>query len=153
MGPYAGPAGALVRNGKYAGDEGGLRILGECLASMMVKEDARIDLVVPAPTSPGRSIWRGFDAVHMLAKPVARRLSVPMIPALRRWGGAPQASLSPEARRENLKGRLRLTRPLPVGARILLVDDVRTTGATGEICADVLMGAGAEEVWLLVVCG
>lgn len=154
LGAYASPAGALIRHGKYAGDEGALRALGRAIASQipMMMADCYPDLVVPVPTSPGRTFWRGFDAVHLIARPVARALEVPMTPALQRWGGAPQASLDHEARLQNLKGRLRLSRPVPVGARILLVDDVCTTGATAECCADALLGAGAGEVWLVVVC-
>ena len=154
LGPYAGPAGALVRGGKYAGDEGALRALGQRLADLLppMVADCWPDLVVPAPTSLGRSFWRGYDAVHLLARPVANALGVPMLPALQRWGGAPQASLGTADRLRNLHGRVQPARAIPPRARVLLVDDVRTTGATAETCSDALLGAGAAEVWLLVVC-
>ncbi len=158
LGSYAGPLGALLRRGKYGGDEHALRLVGHQLARMFAEERGiglegwLPDLVVPAPTSPGRSFWRGFDAVHLLANPVATAVGLPLSPRLRRWGGAPQASLDADARRSNLRGRIHPLQPIPEGSRVLLVDDVVTTGATAVACADALLGAGAGEVWLLAAC-
>lgn len=158
LGGYAGPLGSLLRRGKYGGDEAALRLMGQQLAWLFSEERGiglegwLPDLVVPAPTSPGRSFWRGFDAVHLLGSPVASTLGLPFSPLLRRWGGAPQASLNSEERRSNLRGRIQVQQRFFSGARILLVDDVLTTGATSIACADALLGAGARDVHLLVAC-
>ena len=158
LGPYAGPAGALMRHAKYGRDEGALRVMAEALADRWVRrlgvglERARVGLVVPVPGDRWRTLWRGMDPVKILAQRVAARSGLPLWPVLRRSGGASQAGLSPEARRRNLRGHIRARGPLPPDARVLLVDDVLTTGATAQACADELLGAGAAEVWLLAVC-
>jgi ComF family protein len=156
LGSYAGAIGALVRRGKYGGDEGGLRLLGATLADAFAHargigiEQFQPDLVVPAPSSFWRSLKRGFDPVYLLARPVSRAIGLPLKTLIWRWGGAAQASLSPVDRQKNLRGRVHVWGKMPVNARVLVVDDILTTGATALACQDVLLGAGALEVRFLV---
>jgi ComF family protein len=104
---------------------------------------------VPVPLHPWRRLRRGFNQ----AADLAAQLDVPVVHALRRvrWT-APQAGLTAAARRRNVRTAFALAAPwlrpaAPLEQRVvLLVDDVRTTGATLDACARVLRAAGAREV-------
>jgi ComF family protein len=106
------------------------------------------DLVVPVPLHPRRMAERGYNHAALLAGPVARGLGLELSPrALVRIRDTPrQASLDRAARLENLRDAFAARADLAGGARIVLVDDVRTTGATLEACTAALRAAGAEEV-------
>ncbi|HVF32877.1 MAG TPA: phosphoribosyltransferase family protein [Acidimicrobiales bacterium] len=110
-----------------------------------------LDVVTWAPTSRARRRARGFDQGEVLARAVARRLGVPCGPLLVRRPGPPQTGRSRAERRSGpafVIGR----GPPPVGARVLLVDDVVTSGATLSSAADALRAAGAAAV-LAVTAG
>ncbi|MCC7538536.1 MAG: ComF family protein, partial [Deltaproteobacteria bacterium] len=116
----------------------------------------RVDLVVPVPLHRTRLVERGFDQAVLIARPLARALARPLVArALSRIRAtAPQSSLDARARAENVAGAFVPTssgrRALP-GRRVLLVDDVRTTGATLDECARVARDAGAIEVLALAL--
>jgi ComF family protein len=108
-------------------------------------------LVVPVPLHPKRAEVRGFNQAALLAKPVARALGARFAPALiRQRDTESQATLDRALRLKNVRGAFIARRQLP-GERVLLVDDVRTTGATLEACAEALMRAGARDVRTLVL--
>ena len=107
----------------------------------------RFDLVVPVPSS-GRG--RGYNPPELLARPLARALGVPLAPAALRKVRPThsQKGLSAAQRLHNLSGAFCVEdAALVEGRRILLVDDVITTGATVSCCAAALMKAGALEVF------
>lgn len=109
---------------------------------------APADVVTWAPTTGARRRERGFDQGRLLAAAVARRLGVPCLGLLRRERGPAQTGRS---RRQRLEGpcyEVRSGRLVP--PRVLLVDDVVTTGATLAAAARRLRDAGAEEVTALV---
>ena len=104
-----------------------------------------IRCVVPVPLHPSRRRERGFNQASDLAK----QLGVPVIAALRRTRATPTQTGLPAARRHrNVRDAFALTRAgrRLAGARVLVVDDVSTTGATLEACARVLKEAGVVEV-------
>jgi len=106
-------------------------------------------VVVPVPLHPARLATRGFNQASLVADHVAKRLGARFWPlALGRARDTPhQVALDRSARLENMTGAFFVRNPAVVrGRRILLVDDVRTTGATLEACAHVLRGAGAAHV-------
>jgi ComF family protein len=112
------------------------------------------DVIVPIPMFWGRRFRRGKNSPELLAHCLAESLGVPMRAAIlvRRRNTLPQASLTPQRRLENVRGAFRVRRPDAVqGARVLLVDDVLTTGATCSEAAKVLKRAGAAMVAVAVV--
>jgi ComF family protein len=111
------------------------------------------DAVVPVPLHWRKKWSRGFNQSELLARFIARRYSLPVVPALRRrQATAAQAGLTNAARRENVAHAFAVrSRDRVAGKRILLIDDVMTTGATAAACARVLRRAGAASVTLLAL--
>ena len=112
--------------------------------------DAAPDLVVPVPLHPRRLRARGFNPALVVARAVARTAAAPLAAtALERVRDTPsQTGLSAAERRRNVRGALRARRAVP--ARVWLVDDVITTGATLREAARALRAAGARTV--VAVC-
>jgi predicted amidophosphoribosyltransferase len=139
---YDGVGREIVARFKYANARAALAWLA---AEMAVLAGAvRTDVVSWVPTTPGRRRARGFDHGRLLAVAVARRLGVPCRPLLVRLPGPAQTG---RTRAERLAGpRLVVLGRVAVPARVLLVDDVVTTGATLSSAARALHAAGAEEV-------
>lgn len=158
----AGPAHRLVHALKYEG----WRALAPTLARRMepvarrlvprLEEDPADGssglVVVPIPTTRTRARSRGYNQAELLAREVARRLEFPVVTgALRRVEeGGTQVALDPAARRANVRHAFRSGvrgGDAALGAgRILLVDDVLTTGATIEAAARALVAGGARRV-------
>jgi ComF family protein len=107
-------------------------------------------LLVPVPGNPVSVRARGWDPMCIIAATLAKSYGYPVRRLLSRRSGTAQKSLGYEDRRSNLAGRLRLARPVPGGAsRVILLDDVFTTGATASECARVIAEAGVESVEVL----
>jgi competence protein ComFC len=97
---------------------------------------------------------RGYNQVELIARPLAKRLGLPLRPYLlaRTKPRPPRLVLSRKEHWDSVRGAYETTKNLRVdGLRILLVDDVMTTGATLDSCARALKKAGAEEVLGLTV--
>ncbi len=112
-----------------------------------------IDALVPVPLHPRRERERTFNQANVLARLLARRVSLPVWSALRRVRFTePQAALTRTERLVNLRGAFTPVRRRPVlGAHLLLIDDVFTTGSTVNECARVLLRSGAASVRVLTV--
>ena len=147
---YGGPAAGLVRNLKYRG----VARLAEPMGARMVAafaglQPAHIDCVTPVPMHIRRQRRRGCNHALLLARAVADELDLPVSDALTRTRNTrQQARLSDEERLHNLDGAFAVTGDV-TGQRVLLVDDVCTTGATANACAQALRQGGAEAVLLL----
>lgn len=110
------------------------------------------DLVVPIPMHWWRRCVRGANSPEIVAEILGRNLKLPVKELLRRRWRPPQGSLTAHRRRSNLRGAMWLRwRQEVSGKRILLVDDVLTTGATCSEAARVLKSGGAAEVVVAVL--
>ncbi len=110
--------------------------------------DQLFEVIVPVPSHWRRRLWRGFDQAAVLARELSRHLGVPVAEALRRTRHTdPQAGLARRQRRLNVRGCFRAAAPETVrGRRVLLIDDVLTTGATANAAAAALKEAGAARI-------
>lgn len=149
---YAGPAGALVRALKYSA----LSELADDMSRDMLEAAADAGMGVPDAVTFVPMHWRRrraryFNHAELLAKNVARAWDMKPEKALKRVRACrQQAGISEmEVRRENVKDAFSAGYRLE-GRRVVLIDDVFTTGATARECARALRRAGAAEVWLLV---
>jgi ComF family protein len=142
----------LVHLLKYDGIKPLARPLGG-LVSRMLPRDERFDVIVPMPLHWRRAWTRGFNQAALLAEEIGRRNAIPIERVIRRVKASqPQAGLTNAQRRTNVSGAFRMRRGRRLdGLRVLLVDDVLTTGATAAACARVLKRAGAAHVALAAV--
>lgn len=152
FGAYEGRLRELIHLLKYRR----MAPLSDPLGSLLVSaipRDAVFDTVVPVPLHWRRRWDRGFNQSALLAEPVARRYGLRVIIALRRRRStASQAGLTSSRRRANVAGAFEVRRKQAVeGRRILLVDDVLTTGATASACGMALKRAGAQSVTVLTL--
>jgi ComF family protein len=111
-------------------------------------------ILIPIPLEKKKLKWRGFNQAEELAKEISSFLKIPLLSncLIKAKETLPQVELSDEEREENIKGAFNYQHPeLVKGRKILLVDDVYTTGSTMEECARVLKEAGAKEIIGIVV--
>lgn len=129
-----------------------VRPLGQLLARAIPPEH-RFDLIVPMPLHWRKRWSRGYNQSELLAKEIARLRGLPFGKIVRRVKPtAPQAGLSNSKRRLNVRGAFSLRKGADIkGLRVLLIDDVLTTGATASACAKVLKRAGAKHVAVAAV--
>jgi ComF family protein len=144
----------------YTFKYGGNLTLGERLGRLMADHDypsfriGDYSLIVPVPLHPRRLRQRGFNQSVILAREIVKRCGIAMdFRALRRIVDTEsQAGLKKEERRSNIRKAFSIPDPERVrGKRILLVDDVYTTGSTLGECARILLKGGAESVGALTL--
>jgi predicted amidophosphoribosyltransferase len=141
---YEGVVRDLVARVKYRHARATLPWLAAVLTNALgaAHPPAAFDAVTWAPTTPDRRRSRGFDHAELLARQVGGGLGLPAVATLARRRGPPQTGLASAARRAGPAFR---ARP-PVPRRLLLVDDVTTTGATLVAAAGALRTAGAVRI-------
>lgn len=117
-------------------------------------DELAVDAIVPVPLHGARLAERGFNQAELLAAPVAAAWQRPLLTRalVRTRPTAPQTELDAMARRQNVTGAFAVARPAEVaGLRLLLIDDVLTTGATVSAAARALRQGGAASVGVLVL--
>lgn len=139
---------------KFSGKRHYARAYGRLLAMTVHRELPEADLITWVPVSRIRKHFRGYDQSYLLAREAARELGIPTAPLLQKRRHTPAQSgiTDPELRRENVRGNYRAIHAEQLrGKRIILMDDILTTGATACECARILRSAGAEAVFLAVM--
>jgi ComF family protein len=146
----------LIQSFKYRDRHEGLPLFARWLRKAGAELLADADLIVPVPLYPSRLWWRRFNQSAMLAQALGRLSGVPVdcfvLRRVRRT--ASQVGLSPEQRRRNVAGAFKVDRARAArvkGKKIIVIDDVITTGATAEACARGLKRAGAARVDVLAL--
>ena len=149
---YGYPVNRLVHLAKYHGRLDALDMLASRLAMRLRREETRPDCIVPVPLHSRRQRQRGYNQAGLVAAYLSRALNIPCRSDLlsRRRATREQAALRPAERRRNVRGAFHW-RGRPGCAYIAVVDDVLTTGATGNEIARLLRraGVGRVEIWAL----
>jgi ComF family protein len=150
------PLRRVVQKFKY-----GRRVsLGKPLGRLMAQgcreflDTCAADMIIPVPLHPKRLRWRGFNQSVLLARQVSRAYNIPLDPfaVYRSKETPPQTQLTEAERRKNVRGIFSLNPQRPIdGKRVLLVDDVYTSGATVNECSRCLKQGGAKEVYVLTL--
>jgi ComF family protein len=152
FGSYEGPLRKLIHLFKY----GKVETLAQPLSRLLIRSlplDQRFDMVVAMPMHWRKRWERGFNQAELLAKPVARRYGLKLATNLRRARHTnAQAGLTEAQRLANARDSFRIQQPAEInGKRVLLIDDVFTTGATLRAAAAALKKAGAAHVSALTL--
>ncbi|MEO0010220.1 MAG: ComF family protein [candidate division WOR-3 bacterium] len=156
VGLYQPPFSSLIQNLKYQGKTGLAPILGGALA-LLVRQDSelsRVDGVCAVPLHPARLRERGYNQAYLLAQVVAAVTGVTLLdPLVRRKNTRSQIEMKDEtARKRNVRDAFAVKPGVRFqGERLILVDDVMTTGATISAAAGKLLEAGAGAVMGLVL--
>lgn len=151
---YRRPVDGMIRRMKYSGVHMLAGWMGSEIVNLLVDQAfPKIELVVPVPMHARRLRERGFNHAEKIAIVVAERMRCPMENAIRRTRNTrQQARLPYEQRKRNLAGAF-VADDRVRGLRVLLVDDVLTSGATALQCAQALKRAGALEVVVATLAG
>lgn len=152
---YRDGAREAVHRYKFNGAAAHAALFGELMAQCLADRwDGTVDLVTWAPLHPKRKKRRGYDQAELLARRVGEISNVPVLPTLEKIRAAGEQSRlqTEEERRANIAGAYRAKPGLDLsGKRVVLVDDVVTTGSTLGECAACLRAAGADIVVALTL--
>ncbi|MDE5600980.1 MAG: ComF family protein [Clostridia bacterium] len=147
---YDGIAKDMVYKLKFGGKKYIASTLGAMMTDEFLKRNMQADIAVYIPMTYDEEKKRGFNQSELLAREVGERLNMPVLPALiKTRDTAAQKQLTRKEREENLKGVFACVFDEVKGRKMLLIDDVFTTGATANACASALIKGGAREVSVL----
>lgn len=112
-----------------------------------------VQAIIPIPLHKKRKKMRGFNQTEEIAKKLEEKTGIPMLPDLlvRVKATVPQKKLESQKRNENISNAFRIRRGREIPRRILLIDDIYTTGSTINEAAKILKLAGAEHVYFLTI--
>jgi ComF family protein len=149
---FASPLREVVHQFKYRRVRHLAQPLGRLMAEHLIVRPLAVDAVLPVPLHHERLAERGFNQAEALAREVARALGLPLLAhgLERARATQQQAHLDARQRADNVRGAFRWRGTLPP-QRLLIVDDVLTTGATIGACAEALREAGAEAIYGLAL--
>ena len=153
---YDETARSVMAQIKYKNKREYLDFFGAAMAKRYGRTVARmaVEAIVPVPIHSSRRRARGFNQAEVLAEILGDKLKIPVEPQMltREKKTRPQKELSAAERLKNLSGAFAAGKECGRIKRVLLVDDIYTTGSTIEACARVLQSAGVETVYFAVIC-
>jgi ComF family protein len=151
-GAYEGRLRTLIQHFKFREMRPLEDFLGQVLAQGLPLE-ADFDLVIPVPMHWLRVLMRGYNQAELLARKLSRMRGIPYAnPMRKKFLVRRQSALRGSARRKNVEGVYSVKRSHEVaGKKVLLVDDVYTTGSTANVCARLLKQAGASYVAVIAL--
>ncbi|MEA4931074.1 MAG: ComF family protein, partial [Anaerolineaceae bacterium] len=138
---------------KYQNDIGVSRVLAGYLLKVVQAENWDFDLIVPVPLSRRKFEQRGYNQAERLAIPLTKEFSKPLSTTalIRIKENDSQVNLDVNSRRENVRGVFEADPAVVKGKKILLVDDVLTTGATMESASQALKDANSGTIYAVTV--
>ncbi len=154
---YQEPLRSYIHALKYDGKTRLAEPLGHLLAQAYTRHGFQADVIIPIPLHPERQKQRGYNHAELLAETCAPLVGIPVYNNIvRRQRATPaQVGLNASQRYQNMAAAFQCAAAFTTGAlsgrRILIIDDVCTTGAKLEACAAPLYAAGATAVWGLVL--
>ncbi|QRN83928.1 ComF family protein [Chloroflexota bacterium] len=150
---YEGVIRECVHSLKYDRNQAMGEFFAEELTELIRREGWDLDLVVPVPLSPIRMKERGYNQATLLARPISYALGIPFTPfGLKRIRNTQsQVELSAKKRKSNVRGAFEATPEIVHGKRVLLIDDVTTTGSTLKECSLALKKGGSLKVYCLTL--
>lgn len=150
---YKSPLREAIHKLKYKHDIG----LGEALSGYLIelydKLGWKVDLIIPVPLSPSKKQERGYNQSALLAWPLAKARCIQYQPGAveRIRDTRRQVELNARERRENVKDAFMASAEVVRGKRVLVIDDVTTTGATLQACCKAVQAAGADGVYAMTL--
>lgn len=156
VGPYRGIIKESLSSLKYRGDRKLAVPFGRLLAQKVRSQikPADIDVIIPVPLHEEKRLLRGFNQAELIAREVGKHLRKPVMPQIliKKTETPAQAHLSQKEREANLKGSFSVVASGKIRqARVLLVDDIFTTGNTAAECTRALLQVGAKKVYVATV--
>jgi ComF family protein len=142
-----------IHHFKYEGVRALAGVLGDILHTGWLVDPWPAEVIVPVPLHKGRLRERGYNQSALLSHELSVRAGLPMVDGVlaRTAPTRPQVGLSIEERADNVRNAFRCLGQGLLDARVLLVDDVWTTGATMRACGQALLAGGARAVWGLTL--
>ena len=148
---YEGAVKFPLYNFKYKNQRDLAVFFADCISRYYKKEIDRlgIDGIVPVPLHTNKKRKRGYNQAELLAEQLGKKFGKEVYPhyLVRNIDTSPQKELNDKARMKNLKNAFKIGQNTINLKKVLLVDDIYTSGATIEACTRVLLSAGAEEVY------
>jgi ComF family protein len=138
----------LIKALKFQGRLTVARLLGDWLSEALADRSNPLpQAIIPVPLHAARMRERGFNQALEIARPIARRLGIPMLPnaVSRIRHTAPQMGLDARTRRSNIHGAFIVSQPIQL-QHVAILDDVVTTASTVAEIAKVLRTAGVQEI-------
>ncbi len=155
---YEGVLKESIRLFKYSGMVSLLKVFSPLLLEFIEKsiDMDKIDLVIPVPLHSSKLRERGFNQAYLLSLPIAKRYGKPLCSdnLIKKVVTKPQTDFDRAGRLKNLKGSFSVKDPSSLkGKKVLLVDDVFTTGATIESASHALKKAGVKKIKAVALAG